>query len=55
MVLKSLLLAAIGPTVIGLIAAGAVYPKMSGPKVGPTAKISRNAYRGYYDGHRTPT
>lgn len=52
MVLKSLWFAAIGLTVLGLTTAAGAYPKMSGLKMGPAAKISRNAFQGYYDGHK---
>jgi hypothetical protein len=52
MVPKSLWFAAIGLTVLGLTTAAAAYPKMSGLEMGPAAKISRNAFQGYYDGHK---
>jgi hypothetical protein len=52
MVLKSVWFAVIGLTVFGLTTAAGASMKTSGLKMGPTVKISRNAFQGYYDGRK---
>ena len=52
MVPKSLWFAAIGLTLFGLTTAAGASMKPSSLKMGPAVKISRNAFHGYYDGHK---